>query len=252
MNRIIALWCVPRSRSTAMERIFFGREGLKILHEPFLYLYYVGEAHRALPHFTPDPEHPVTFEGLRDHILAEAEESAVFFKDMSYYVVHHLAEASEFFDGLTNTFLVRDPAETILSYYKIDPEVTLDELGHEALYRHALFVAEKSGKPPIVVDSGDLVADPEGMLRAYCQAIDMPFQADALDWEGGPPKEWQAFAGWHQDVASSKGIAPGRGPSAEELDLLRNDDRLRSYEEHHRPYYEKLQEFRLKPLAGRH
>ncbi len=248
MNPIIALWCVPRSRSTAMERLFFGREGLKILHEPFLYRYYVGEARRALPHFSPDPTHPTTFEGLRDLILGEARRSTVFFKDMSYYVADHLAAAPDFFLGLTNSFLVRDPAETLLSYHKIDPEVTLEELGHEALCKHALFVADKTGKPPVVIESGDLVADPEGILRAYCRAIDMPFDAEALDWSGAPPKEWQAFAGWHKDVASSSGIAKGSGPSEAERRLLESDDRLRGYVEHHRPFYEKLLEFRLAPL----
>ncbi len=41
MNRIIALWCHPRSLSTAFERMVIERGDLEVIHEPFLYLYYV-------------------------------------------------------------------------------------------------------------------------------------------------------------------------------------------------------------------
>ena len=41
MHPIIALWTHPRSISTAFERVMMERGDLKILHEPFSYLYYV-------------------------------------------------------------------------------------------------------------------------------------------------------------------------------------------------------------------
>src|SRR5919108_185331 len=39
----IALWAVPRSLSTAFERVFVERDDLEVLHEPFSASYYYGE-----------------------------------------------------------------------------------------------------------------------------------------------------------------------------------------------------------------
>ncbi|MDH3659971.1 MAG: hypothetical protein OEU92_08075 [Alphaproteobacteria bacterium] len=41
MFPIIALWCHPRSMSTAIERIMRERGDCRCFHEPFLYDYYV-------------------------------------------------------------------------------------------------------------------------------------------------------------------------------------------------------------------
>jgi hypothetical protein len=39
----IALWAVPRSLSTAFERVFVERDDLEVLHEPFSASYYYSE-----------------------------------------------------------------------------------------------------------------------------------------------------------------------------------------------------------------
>jgi hypothetical protein len=248
MHRIIALWCVPRSRSTAMERVFYEFKDFKILHEPFLYLYYLFEKRRALPHFDPDPGHPRSFEAIRDWIRGAADTQPVLFKDMSYYVVDHLARERAFFLELTNTFLIRDPAETVLSYWKVDPDLTLPEIGHESLYRHAMFLADASGERPIVVDAGDLVANPRGTLMAYCQAIGVPFKPEALAWDTKDPGEWQSVEAWHQDVKATRGIVQTNDPAPDALAHLRENPKLRAYEAHHRKFYEKLLEYRLRPI----
>ena len=248
MHRIIALWCVPRSRSTAMERVFYEFKDFKILHEPFLYLYYLFEKHRALPHFDPDPGHPRSFKAIRDWIRGAAGTQPVLFKDMSYYVVDHLARERAFFLELTNTFLIRDPAETVLSFWKVDPDLTLPEIGLESVYRHAMFLAEATGERPIIVDAGDLLANPRGMLMAYCQAIGVPFKPEALAWDAKDPGEWQSVEAWHQDVKATRGIVRTTDPAPDALAHLRENPKLCAYEAHHRTYYEKLLEYRLRPI----
>lgn len=56
MHPIIALWSHPRSMSTATERIMRERGDLRCFHEPFMYLYYVGDEIKEMPHFEADPE----------------------------------------------------------------------------------------------------------------------------------------------------------------------------------------------------
>ncbi len=47
MNRLVFLWCHPRSMSSTLERAKLERDDLATLHEPFLYLYYVHDARKA-------------------------------------------------------------------------------------------------------------------------------------------------------------------------------------------------------------
>ena len=42
-NKPVALWAVPRSISTAFERVFVERDDFEVLHEPFSAAYYYGE-----------------------------------------------------------------------------------------------------------------------------------------------------------------------------------------------------------------
>jgi hypothetical protein len=42
-DKPIALWAVPRSISTAFERVFVEREDSEVFHEPFSASYYHGE-----------------------------------------------------------------------------------------------------------------------------------------------------------------------------------------------------------------
>ena len=42
-NKPVALWSVPRSISTAFERVFVERDDFEVLHEPFSASYYYSE-----------------------------------------------------------------------------------------------------------------------------------------------------------------------------------------------------------------
>jgi len=41
VNTIIALWSIPRSLSTAFERLMMQRGDFKVFHEPFSYFFYI-------------------------------------------------------------------------------------------------------------------------------------------------------------------------------------------------------------------
>jgi hypothetical protein len=247
MNQIIALWCHPRSLSTAMERAMRERGEFRIFHEPFMYLYYVHDQKRAMPHFDVDADHPASYEDTKRWILEAAEEKPVFFKDMSYYVMDYLPGDPDFVSALTHTFLIRDPARSIASYYKLDPEVTCEEIGLELQYRHFSLVAEATGRAPVVVYAGDLQENPENTMRAYCRALGLDYKPEALQWSERTPKEWKNVAGWHKDVLDSTGIKKDRASPMVDID---SDPRLRDYYEYHRPYYEALYKHRLIPDAG--
>lgn len=249
MHPIIALWSHPRSMSTATERVMRERGDLRCFHEPFMYLYYVGDGVKEMPHFDADAEHPTSYEGIRSTLLEAGEEGPVFFKDMSYYVLDRIREDEEFAKRLTNTFLIRDPAKSIVSFYRKDPGVELEEIGIEAQWRHFEWLTELFRARPPVMDAADIQADPAGMIRAWCDAIRLEFLPHSLEWDRPPPPEWESVAVWHGEVIASRGIGkrkptPGAGSADITLDSA---PQLRRYYEHHLPFYEALRKHRLRP-----
>ncbi len=219
------------------------RGDLHTFHEPFLYLYYVHDAKKKLRHFEPEPGHPVTYEAIKRMLLEAAEAGPVFVKDMSYYVTDHVLGDASFIRRTQNTFLIRNPERSIPSYYKLDPKVTEEEIGLEAEHRHFERVRELTGRTPIVVDAEDVEADTEATMRLYCDALGIGFIPESLTWTAPVPQNWQHVAGWHTDLAQTKGIAK-RTEKRLDLDAAPH---LRRLYDHHLPHYRALRKHRLRP-----
>ena len=181
-------------------------------------------------------------------VLDAALTRPVFVKDMCYYVHDRIHEDVDFIRRVTSTFLIRDPARSIPSYFRLDPGVTLEEIGYEAQYRCFERVAAVTGRTPVVIDAADLAEDPPGTLRAYCHALGLPFMPEALAWKAGLPRAWRDVGGWHADLAGSTGISEPRSSCGPGLDAAPH---LRDYYEHHLPFYRKMRAHRMAPAPGR-
>ena len=243
MHPIYALWAHPRSMSTAMERVMRERGDLDCSHEPFMYDYYVHRQVRRMPHFDVQPDHPVRYEDIRDSLMARAESGPVFFKDMSYYMLPHLLDDARFLSALTNVFLIRDPVAAIASYFKLDPDVTLEEIGLEAQWRHFAALRDR-GERPVVIRAEDVRQDTRGVMRRMWEAIGLPDVEAAFEWQNERPKDWAQVEGWHSDVSASRGIRPLTETEVQEqrqkfeaLALLH--PKMNAYLAHHLPYFER-------------
>lgn len=247
---IVALWSHPRSMSTAFERIMRSRGDMDCLHEPFMYDYYVNRAKRTMPHFDARADHPRTYTAIRDMILARAEAAPVFFKDMSYYVVPHIFDDPAFLDRVTSSFLVRDLKAAIVSYARLDPDLTLEEIGIEAQWQHFSRLLSRSGRPPAVVRSESVQADPQGQMRRYFAAVGLPDRPQALDWNEPAPQDWQQVSGWHQEVMSSTSIRPLSAEQERETQasfdtLVAERPHFQRYCDHHAAFYARLLAYAL-------
>ncbi len=242
MHAIIALWCHPRSMSTAIERIMRARGDCTCFHEPFLYDYYVNRAVRPLPHFDEEQTKPVRYEDIRQSILDAARDQTVFIKDMSYYIVPGLFDDPDFSDLLTNVFLIRDPERSILSYFKLDPDVSLEEIGLEAQWRHFQWLEER-GAHPFVIEAEAVQADPQGIIADFWQRVGLSHAPHAFEWQADSlPEDWKDVAGWHDNVSGSKGIAPPKPQKGGMTfaDAVAKAPHLQDYLDHHRVFHEKL------------
>ena len=202
----IALWCVPRSLSTAFERVFVERDDFEVLHEPFSASYYYSEE-RLSDRYRDEETKP---ENNYENVLAEVlrpRDRRVFLKDMAYQAKPLISSA--FAARFVNTFIIRDPKYVIASLYKMWETVTFEETGYEDLYEMYRY-ATRAGQNPVVVDAMTFSENPVGVLRTYCERLGIPFEEGSLSWAPGEVSKWKSWEGWHDAAQQSTGIQPAQ------------------------------------------
>ncbi|HEX5850803.1 MAG TPA: sulfate adenylyltransferase, partial [Rubrobacter sp.] len=206
MNREkpVALWAVPRSISTAFERVFVERDDFEVLHEPFSASYYYGKDRVSDRFADSEPKAEYDFQTVAEDVFRPREQR-VFLKDMAYHAKKLLSP--EFASRFVNTFIVRDPKYVLMSLYKMWPDFTLEETGYEDLYRLFRYATD-AGEDVAVVDAMTFSENPAGVLAAYCEHLEVPFTSGSLTWESRDVKRWDNWEGWHADAQESTGIKP--------------------------------------------
>ena len=238
----IAMWSGPRNISTAMMRAWGNRPDTFVCDEPF-YAFYLRET--GLEH--PGREEVITH-GETDwrKVIAQLTGPIPDGKRIHYQkqMTHHLLPGIDraWLADVTNCFLVRDPADVILSYIKKTNEPTLEDIGFVQQAEIFDWVCERTGAVPPVVDAHDVLENPEKMLRLLCEAIGVEFTNAMLFWPPGLRESDGIWAKhWYQEVATSTSF---RKPEVRET--ARVPDRLREVWERARECYERLHVHRLK------
>jgi hypothetical protein len=235
----VALWAVPRSISTAFERVFVERGDFKVFHEPFSASYYYSEKRQSDRYADQEPKAEYNPENVLTRML-EYKERPVYFKDMALHTKGILTP--EFVSNFTNTFIIRHPIAVIASLNRFWPDFTLEETGY-ALQHELYALATQNGEEPAIVEASDLTENPEGIVAAYCEKIAVPFMPEALSWEARKMPDWEMWAEWHTEAEDSTGIK--REPLEDDREL---PEGLEDVYEHCRPYYEELYARRLRPV----
>ncbi|MDU8927213.1 sulfotransferase family protein [Alisedimentitalea sp. MJ-SS2] len=244
MHKIVALWAVPRSTSTAFEWMMRQRGDLDCLHEPFGEAWYQGEAplwHRFQPGEVTTPG--LTLDSVWKDIRSRADNCPVFLKDFPHYV-SHMWDA-EFLSHFNHAFLIRDPAKTVTSMYDKWPDFHEGEVGFPE--QRALFdlLWALAGSPPPVIDSDDLLERPHQMVEAFCSAVGIPFIEDALSWEpGGDPSahSWWDGGSFHANLARSTGLSP---QDRRYIEIEDQSPRVQQVYRRMKPHYDRLYQHRI-------
>jgi hypothetical protein len=228
----IAMWSGPRNLSTATMRAWENRPDTVVVDEP-LYAYYL--AATGLDHPGRDAviaSQPTDWRAVVAALTeAPLPEPATiqYQKHMTHHVLPDVDLAT--LAPLRHAFLTRDPRRVLASYARVREQPTLADLGlpqQVALFR-------RFGGP--VVDSDDLLRDPETALRRLCAALDVPFDAAMLAWPAGPRDSDGVWAPhWYASVEASTGFGPYRETPP---DL---PEHLQPLAEACRPYYDELRE----------
>ncbi len=248
MQKILVLWAVPRSTSTAFEWMMRMRGDMTCFHEPFGEAWYQGEKPRW-PRLTSDsPRKPgLTFESVWGTLKDAARKGPVFSKDNAHFVDHMWTD--DFLAHFKHSFLIRDPAKVAMAMFKHWPDFVLKEIGF--VEQRTLFerLADERGAAPPLIDSDDLLENPQGMVEAYCRAVGIRFIEEALTWDPGDRNEvsWYDGGSWHQNLRNSDGLKP---QPRNYVDISDAPDRVREIYEIVLPHYEAMHRHRLKVVSA--
>ncbi|MEO1919073.1 MAG: hypothetical protein ABGW81_05080 [Paracoccaceae bacterium] len=119
-------------------------------------------------------------------------------------------------------------------------KLALDDIGLKQQAEIFDQIATEIGEKPVVVDSDDILANPEIVLREICYNIGFDFQTTMLNWPKGGHKDDGAWAShWYKSVWESEGFAK---PAASTSELSDEGSTLSNQALR---YYEKLRERRI-------
>ena len=190
--------------------------------EPFINLYYNGPERRSDRNLHEDTaSRPWRLRSIVKLMLQKTLTPYVFSKNMGYYLSGRMRAKST--DDLlrkgVNTFIIRDPFAALPSHYKQDDNFNKEEAGYAKLRHLFEVVTQEIGQRPIVVDGDEFCSDSEAMMKKYCMAVGIPFDAESMHWESGQVKAFDGYAGWTDVAEKSTGFQkpPDELPSLSEF-----------------------------------
>ncbi|WP_397452275.1 sulfotransferase family protein [Pseudomonas sp. NA-150] len=240
MNRMIALWAHPRSRSTVLERVFIERGDFLVFHELFAHMAF--DQHSAIPSDNLDCGLPTTYETIKTKLRLARQDGHVFHKDMAYHCLDDLKADPDFLLEQQHVFIIREPGRSILSHFAIFPQMPLAAIGHQALHELFCQLSHLTGKIPWVINADDLARHPVETVHRLCDYLELEFLPHAMSWDKACPPQWLPWRSWHKDAEDSTRIS---APSDEAFDpqLLAQYPQMKAYYDYHRPFYERMNQF---------
>lgn len=238
-QRIIAMWSGPRNISTAMMRSWGSRRDTVVMDEPFYahYLQQTGCDHPGAKEVIAAYE--TDWQTIVHQLLAAPGDSPIVYqKHMTHHMLAPIDRA--WMRQVSNCFLIRDPRRMILSYAKVIPNPTSEQMGLAQQAEIFEYVRQTTGEIPPVIESRDVLLHPAKTLRRLCQALDVPFDEAMLHWPAGRRSTdglWGKY--WYANVEKSTGFQPYRE------DNTRLPKRLQPLLKECQFYYNKLAQRRL-------
>jgi hypothetical protein len=239
----IAMWSGPRNISTAMMRSWGNRADTVVVDEP-LYAHYLRETGLDHPGANEVMAHDeCDWRRVIDALCAPlpAGKSVFYQKHMAHHLLPSIDRDWLSHAEFEHVFLIRDPKSMLISLDKVTPDPRVEDTGLPQQVEVHERVRETSGVEPIVIDSRDVLMNPEAMLRAMCEHLGVNFDFGMLRWPAGPRATdgvWAKY--WYDRVNTSTEFSPFE-PNEHELTDRLSDVHARCVE-----LYEHLHQYRIR------
>lgn len=193
------LWCVPRSISTAFEKMIWCSGQFEVISEPFLELY-----KRSLLSEEDRRDVELEISGICESFLDQSRTRKIFVKDMGYHAEPFISD--DFIRSINNVFLIRNPRLTIPSLFKMRNDFAENEAGFEGQLKLFRRTQDSTGTTPLVIDGEALKMHSDNIVRSFYDYIGEEIPPDILSWPKGSRKAWSDRESWHIDAINSQGI----------------------------------------------
>lgn len=201
------MWSGPRNISTALMRSWESRSDTFVIDEPF-YAHYLSVTNVDHPGRDEIIQNGETDQSVVSRgLITDLDDScSIYFQK---HMTHHMIPSvgREWMKDVVNCFLIRDPKDMILSYTKVNSNLSMHLLGLEEQYELFEYVTKINGRAPPVVDSKDILLDPRETLRLLCEKIGVVFSEEMLSWSKGVRDTdgiWAKY--WYDNVINSTGF----------------------------------------------
>jgi hypothetical protein len=201
---IINLISGPRNVSTALMYSFAQRSDTTVIDEPFYgyYLKTTGIIHPGKKRIINSMETDISV--ITQNLMNQNHGAhIIFLKNMAH---HHIQIDDKFLLHVKNVFLIRNPAELLVSFSKVIKNPSIEDIGLKKSWElfHTLLDADQD---PVILDSGELLKNPGIMLERLCKSINISYDPKMQSWPAGPRKEdgiWADY--WYHNVHKSTGF----------------------------------------------
>jgi hypothetical protein len=203
---IVACWSGPRNISTALMRSWSSRPDTFITDEPF-YAYYLKKTMLKHPmHMEIINKYSSNYNEIVNSIINKAPGG----KKIWYqkHMAHHILNLKniEWINNCQNCILIRHPKEVISSFARKTKLNSVEELGYPQQYEIVKFL-KKINKSFIVIDSCELLKNPEKELAAWCKKININFDKSMLEWKkGNHTNDGIWWESWYDNVIKTTGF----------------------------------------------
>jgi len=225
--KVIHCWSTPRSRSTALLYSFEARDDCVVMDEPLYgkWLLENKEVERPYKQFLINPTEAgenkakweierLSFEERIKQCIEKLKEKNI---SKGFIFVKHISKFEQVYDFVNEVegvhhihmILIRDPATVLRSWdgscENHSKSCDQNEIGFVPL----LLVASKLMKNNSlfkVLDSDEIVKNPQKSFKNLCMYLNIPFQNSMLQWKTGPHEcdgPWGAW--WYHNVHCSTG-----------------------------------------------
>ncbi len=201
------MWSGPRNISTALMRSWESRSDTFVIDEPF-YAHYLSVTNVDHPGRDEIIQNGETDQSIVSKgLISDTDDScSIYFQK---HMTHHMIQSVDrnWMKDVVNCFLIRNPKDMILSYTKVNSNLSMHLLGLQEQYELFEYVTKINGQAPPVVDSKDILIDPRKTLSLLCEKVGVIFSEEMLSWSKGvriTDGIWAKY--WYKNVINSTGF----------------------------------------------